>query len=101
MKVRNAFLQRWVCTLKETPQGLVPKARLVARGFEEVNTEELPKDSPTCASESLKMVMAFICQNKWQLNSMDIKAAFLQDKELTCNVYIRPPQEAKELCGNR
>lgn len=26
---------RWVCTLKETAAGVVPKARLVARGFEE------------------------------------------------------------------
>lgn len=86
---------RWVCTLKETSDGVVPKARLVARGFEEINTEELQKDSPTCASESLKMIMALICENKWQLNSMDIKAAFLQGKELTRSVYIRPPQEAQ------
>ena len=39
---------RWVCTLKETPDSVVPKARLVARGFGEMNSEELPKDSPTC-----------------------------------------------------
>lgn len=32
---------RWMGTLKETPDGLVPKARVVARGFEEMNTEEL------------------------------------------------------------
>lgn len=32
--------------LKETSDGVVPKARLVARGFEEINTEELQKDSP-------------------------------------------------------
>ncbi|XP_062409954.1 uncharacterized protein LOC134100639 [Sardina pilchardus] len=86
---------RWVCTLKETPDGVAPKARLVARGFEEIKTEELPKDSPTCASESLRMIMAIICQRKWQLNSMDIKAAFLQGKELTRNIYIRPPPEAQ------
>lgn len=48
-----------MCTLKETPDGVVPKARLLARGFEEMNTEELPKD---CALESLKMIMAVICQ---------------------------------------
>lgn len=53
---------KWVCTLKETTNGIVPKARLVARGFEEINTQEPPKESPTCAS--LKMVMAVICQNK-------------------------------------
>lgn len=86
---------RWVCTLKEMPDGVIPKARLVARGFEEINTQELPKDSPTCASESLKMIMAVICPKKWQLNSMDIKAAFLEGKELTRNVYIQPPQEAQ------
>jgi len=32
---------RWVCILKETSDGVVPKARLVARGFEEMKTEEL------------------------------------------------------------
>lgn len=50
---------RWVCILKETPYGVVPKARLITRGFEEMNTEELPKDSPTC------VIMAVICQKKW------------------------------------
>lgn len=58
-------------------------------------SEELQKDSASCASESLKMIMAVICQNKWQLNSMDIKAAFLQGEELTRNVFIKPPQEAQ------
>lgn len=27
---------------------------------------------------------------------MDIKAAFLQEKELTRNIYIRPPPEAQK-----
>lgn len=75
--------------------GVVPKARLVARGFEETNTQDLPKDSPTYSSEALKMIMAVICQNKWQLNSMDIKAVFLQGKELTRDIYIHLPQEAQ------
>ncbi len=52
---------RWVCTLKEATAGVVPKARLVARGFEETNTQDLPKDSPTCSSKSLKIIMAVIC----------------------------------------
>ncbi|XP_039900576.1 uncharacterized protein LOC120741662 [Simochromis diagramma] len=85
---------RWVCTLKETTNGVVPKARLVARGFEEVNTKELQKDSPTCASESLRLVLAVICQNKWRVNSMDIKSAFLQGMELSRDIYLRPPPEA-------
>lgn len=104
MKVRNASLQGGCA--HSTPDGVVPKARLITRGFEEMNTEELPKDSPTCVSESLKMIMAVICQKKWQLNSIDIKAAFLQGKELTRNIYIyiyiyiREKLRAKELCGS-
>ena len=49
---------RWVCSLKETPKGIVPKARLAARGFEELNMQELQKDSPTCASESLRLLLS-------------------------------------------
>ena len=85
---------RWVCSLKESSKGIVPKARLVARGFEEANIHELQKDSPTCASESLRLLLAVICQNKWQIHSMDIKSAFLQGMELSRDIYIRPPPEA-------
>ena len=85
---------RWVCTLKDTADGIVPKARLVARGFEELNTKDLPKDSPTCASESLRLLMSVICQNQWTPHSMDIKSAFLQGNELSRDIYVRPPPEA-------
>ena len=85
---------RWVCTMKETAEGLVPKARLVARGFEEKD-KEIEKDSPTCSSESLRMILAIIAQNKWKPHSMDIKTAFLQSQKLDRNIYIRPPPEAK------
>jgi len=86
---------RWVCTLKETPDGIIPKARLVARGFEEFNTQNLQKDSPTCSSESLRLLMSVLCQKTWTLNSMDIKSAFLQGMELSRDIHIRPPPEAK------
>lgn len=41
------------------------------------------------------MVIAVICPKKWKMNSIDIKAAILQGKDLTRDVYIHPPQEAK------
>lgn len=74
---------RWVCSLKETPNGIVPKARLVARGFEEFHVQELQKDSQTCAADSLRLLLAVICQNKWQIHSTDIKSAFLQGMQLS------------------
>lgn len=91
---QKSISTRWVCTLKETPAGVVPKARLVARGFEEFKVAELQKDSPTCATEALRLLLAVICQKQWTLHSMDIKAAFLQGMELSRDIYIRPPPEA-------
>lgn len=93
-KGQKCISTRWVCTLKETEHGLVPKARLVARGFEELRVSELQKDSPTCASESLRLLVAVICQKQWRLHSMDIKSAFLQGMELSRDIFIRPPPEA-------
>lgn len=63
--------------------------------FEELNTKDLPKDSPTCALESLRLLMSVICQNQWTPHSMDIKSAFLQGNELSWDISVRPPPEAK------
>ena len=38
--------------MKHTADGLVPKARLVSRGFEEEGQQEIPKDSLTCLNPS-------------------------------------------------
>ncbi|XP_064616270.1 uncharacterized protein LOC135480371 [Liolophura sinensis] len=84
---------KWICTLKENAEGIQPKACLVARGFEELD-KDLPKDSPTCSSESLRLIIAMFAQNKWQPFSMDIKTAFLQGSLLSRELYVRPPLEA-------
>jgi hypothetical protein len=60
----NCVSTRWGCTLKDSLTGIVPKARLVARGFEELAATEVPKDSPTSASESLISLMSVVCQKK-------------------------------------
>lgn len=90
---------RWVCSLKEANDGsgVKPKARLVARGFEESELEELPKDSPTCSSESTRVVFSVLAQNRWTPHSMDIKTAFLQGSEIARDIYLRPPRET---CAN-
>ena len=41
---------RWVYSFKTVNNSLIPKARLVARGFEEYS-QDIQKDSPTCAHE--------------------------------------------------
>ena len=85
---------RWICTLKELDQGKVtPKARLVARGFEEP-TDSLQKDSPTCSKDTLRVMISTVASMKWDLKSIDIKTAFLQGENINRDVYLQPPLEA-------
>ena len=85
---------RWVLTTKETTDGIIPEARLVARGFEEDCLDKSEKKSPTCSKESLRTLFSVCAQNEWQLQSVDIKKAFLQANLLNRDVYINPPREA-------
>ena len=91
---QKSISTRWICTLKEKDGKVVPKARLVARGFEELESNGIQKDSPTCACESLKVVLAVMAQHGWEPKSMDIKTAFLQGHRIEREVYFKPPKEA-------
>ena len=85
---------RWVYTEKIVGNDVMKKARLVCRGFEE-DSEGIRSDSPTCNKDSLRIAISVISSNKWEMNSLDIKAAFLQGKELERDIYMKPPKEAK------
>ena len=86
---------RWVCSLKGNPDGASkPKDQLVARGFQGVNLHEVPKDSPRCGKNRLRVTLAIIATNKWELRSIDIKTTFLQENKLLRDVYLKPPAEA-------
>lgn len=86
---------RWILTMKDSTAGVIPKARLVARGFEELCKDEIQRDSPTCTMESLKLILAVLAQKGWKPFSMDIKTAFLQGHLIERDVFIRPPKEVK------
>ena len=80
--------------MKETNEGFTPKPRLVARGFEEGNQDEIVKESPTCSKDSLPMISAITAQKGWDLRSTDIKTASLQGETLQWNVYLQTHTEA-------
>ena len=83
---------RWVVTEKIREGQNIVKARLVARGFEE-NTSNIPKDSPTCSKESVRTAISIACAMGWNLNSLDVKSAYLQGNEVTREIYLKPPPE--------
>ena len=85
---------RWVVTPKLINGEWKSKARLVARGFEE-DSSKFRSDSPTCMKESIRVMLATSASCKWDVNSFDIKAAFLQGKLIQREVYLKPPKEAK------
>ncbi len=70
------------------------KARLVARGFEEENTEGIRRDSPTITKENLRLVATIIASHSWSIHSMDVTSAFLQGTPINRTVYLIPLEEA-------
>ena len=87
---------RWVITRKEVHDGQKTafKARIVAKGFHE---EEKPQsDSPTAMRESIKIFMAVAANERFNLMSFDIRAAFLQSKVLDHEVFVEPPKDLKK-----
>ena len=84
---------RFVCTEKVKGGKIVLKARLVARGFEEDQTQ-LTKKSPTCTKDSFRLLLSVLASKGWKIHSIDIKSAFLQGKRLDRDIYLKPPKEA-------
>ena len=74
----------------------VPKARLVARGFEDSEVKGSQTDSPICSKESIRIVLAIIASKKWKCRMFDVKTAFLKEKQLDRDIYIKPPKEAEK-----
>ena len=92
---QDCITTTWVCTMKHDKDGPVPKARLVARGFQDKDVDLVRSDSPTCSKESLRVLLVVAASSSWQLNSMDIKTAFLQGRKFERDVFIFPPKEAE------
>ena len=83
---------KWVVSKIELSDRLMcVKARLVTRGFEE--DEKGPVDSPTA---SMKIFFSVCANNNWVCETMDIKAAFLQGKEIERDIYVNTTNRGKE-----
>jgi len=64
---------RWVITTKQDGG---KKARLVARGFEEL--EIIQSDSPTISKSVMRVFLSICTRLEWTVRTTDIKSAFLQ-----------------------
>ena len=86
---QSTISTRWVITNK----GDNIKARLVARGFEELSFIQC--DAPTVTKPCLRMAFIIASSNGWKIESLDITSAFLQSDKLLREVYIKPPADIR------
>ena len=53
-------------------------------------------DSPPASKSSMKIFFAACANNNWVCETMDIKVAFLQGKEIERDIYVKPPAQVKK-----
>ena len=92
--VENTGQDFITCTWVMTQKGNEPRARLTARGFQEI--AEFPSDSPTIQKANIRTVLAIAAAQEWKISAIDIKSAFLQGSELEREVFVKPPKEAEQ-----
>ena len=95
---------RWVLTWKPldpqeqlaTGRDKKAKARLVILGFEDPAIETLERDAPTLGRDSRSLILQVLASAKWELNSFDIKTAFLRgSRQDNRALGIEPPPEMR------
>ena len=86
---------RWIINNKEDhDKSTYVKARLVIRGFQDVDKDSVVSESPTAHTESLKAMLAVLLTMGFKPKKIDISTAFLQGKTLCRPVFVKPPPEA-------
>ena len=83
----NIMRCRWILTWKpvdspsEGQPKHTPKARLVVLGYEDPLVHEIPRDSPTMSKLSRMLILQLATSKGWDIESFDIKTAFLRGQE--------------------
>ncbi|KAM1362542.1 hypothetical protein ACFX13_028188 [Malus domestica] len=91
LKGHKAIRVKWVYKTKKNANGEVEryKARLVANGYSQrarINYDEV--FAPVARLETIRLLISLAAQNKWKIQQMDVKFAFLNGV-LEEEVYIQ------------
>ena len=52
-----------------------------------------PIDLPCCSRIGVQSIFVLIASNRWKVQAIDVKTAFLQDKQIERTVFLRPSKE--------
>ena len=96
-KGMNIACTKWIIKEKEEEEEgrKTWKVRLVGKGFTENFGNKYECEAPICSFEGLKIVLAMTKNFGWKVKMVDIKRAHLQGDEMTREVYLRLPKEAR------
>ena len=86
--------KKWIIKEKEKERGKIWKATSMVRGFTKKFDLKYECKASTCSSEGLKLVLAVIKTFRWKVRMLDVKTTYLQGKEMTREVYLKPLVEA-------
>ena len=99
----NIMRCRWILTWKPVDQPKAgeqkhtPKARLVVLGYEDPLVHEIPRDSPTMSKLSRMLILQTAASRGWNIESFDIKTAFLRGQEQgNRTLGLEPNEELRE-----
>ena len=88
-KDRHVVSNRWVYDIKHDGRY---KARLVAKGFTQIWGEDYHETfSPVARFESIRYLLAHAALEDWDIESMDVKTAFLNG-DLEEEIYMEQPE---------
>ncbi|KAM3416558.1 hypothetical protein BST61_g8148 [Cercospora zeina] len=91
---RKALTTKWVLKKKLGPHGelLKYKARIVARGFQQVEGYDYTETySGVVKASAYRLLFALTVLNKWICHQMDVSTAFLNG-DVYEDIFIQPPQ---------
>ena len=95
VKSENIVKTEWVLVRKEQDDGSSKvKARLCLRGDQEILKHQIPRDSSTINKVTLKIFLTVAASLGWDMDSSDVRRAFLQTEPIQREVYCIPPAEA-------
>jgi hypothetical protein len=86
---RKAVKNRWVFDIKTDGRY---RARLVAKGFSQIEGLDFNEIfSPVVRFESVRTILALVALEKWIIESLDVKVAFMYG-ELDEEIYMEQPE---------
>ena len=91
---------RWILTWKPDPSnklGKKAKARLVVRGYQDPEIDQVNTESPTLSRDARMLLLQVVSSYGWTIQNFDITTAFLRGRSDGRQLAMEPVSELKSL----